>query len=326
MKVVHIHRQFKPGAFSIEALFSTIAAELRTEIEVIEYVAGYRSSVLIDAWRLRKMNADIYHVTGDINYIILLLPRKKTVLTVHDIGHFMLDLKGVKRWIYKWFWLLLPIRAAGTVTTISKKTAELVVKHLAISQSEFVTIGNCHNPVFKNIPRTFNSTCPVILQVGTRANKNVPRLIRSLKGIPCKLVLIGQLDDEIRQQLSDCGTDYENRVNISQAELVRAYVDCDIVAFISINEGFGVPIIEAQVNGRPLITSNIAPMSHVAGGEACLVSPFDVVGIREGFLKIINDNDYRHKIVSAGIKNAFQYSPQAISAKYLKLYQRMMYK
>ncbi|MBC7489459.1 MAG: glycosyltransferase [Glaciimonas sp.] len=322
MKVIHIHRQSKPGVFSIEELFHAVAAELREDIEVIEYEAGPRKSMLMDAWRIRKMKADVYHVTGDIHYMVLLLPWHKTVLTVHDIVHFLLDLKGIKRWLYKWIWLLLPIRTARAVTSISKTTVDRLVEHLGISRSKVIIIDNCHSPLFKQVPRAFNTACPVILQVGTRSNKNVPRLIAALRGIPCKLVLIGKLDESIQQQLNNCGTNYENRVNLSHAQIVQAYVDCDIVAFISLAEGFGVPIIEAQATGRPLVTSNIFPMIDVAGAAACLVPPTDLSGIREGFLRIINDDDYRSGIVAAGVLNAARYSPTAIRVRYLALYKR----
>ena len=89
MKVVIIYRQRLPGAHSIEELFHAVAGELTKEVEVIEYEASSPWLVLFDAWQLRKLKADIYHVTAAINYIVLLLPRKKTVLTVPDIGHYL---------------------------------------------------------------------------------------------------------------------------------------------------------------------------------------------------------------------------------------------
>lgn len=323
MKVVHIHRQFKPGAFSLEELFRTVAAELCKDIEVIEYEAGPRKSILRDAWRLRKMNADIYHVTGDITYMALLLPWRKSVLTIPDIGHFLFSLHGLKRWIYKWLWLVWPIRTARAVTSISKATEDNMVEHLDIARSHITTIDCCHSPLFRYVPRPFNSECPVILQVGTKPYKNVPRLIAALRGIPCKLVLIGQLDEPTRQQLAECGTDYENRINLTHEQIAQAYVDCDIVSFVSIGEGFGVPIIEAQASGRPLITANIPPMSEVAGNGACQVSPLNVSEIRDGILRIIGDADYRRQIMEAGLRNAARYSPQTISGQYLAFYERM---
>jgi glycosyltransferase involved in cell wall biosynthesis len=323
VKVVLIYRQRRLGTFSIEGLFHTIADELRKEIEVIEYEVSGRQAVLRDALNLRKLDADVYHITGDINYLILLLPRHKTVLTVHDIGHYLFGLSGIKRWIYKWLWLVLPIRWAATVTTVSKATTDNIVEYLDFDSKRLVTIDNCYSPLFRYKLRDFNLDCPVILQVGTKPYKNVPRLVSALKGIPCKLLLIGEIDEPIRNQLDVCETDYENRTNLTHEEIVQAYNDCDLVTFISIGEGFGVPIIEAQACGRPLVTADIPPMSDVAGPASCQVSPFDESEIRSAILRIINDEAYRVGVVKAGLQNAEKYSPQSIAKQYCTIYKRI---
>ena len=270
MKVVFIYRQQRQGVYSIEELFHTIASELGKQIEVVEYVAGSRSRLLLDAWRLRKLNADIYHVTGDIHYIVNLLPSKKTILTVHDIRHYLNDLKGIKRWLYKWIWLILPIRSARVITAISRETGEDIYKHLGITDMHIEVIENCHSAIFKRATKPFSAECPVILQVGTSPDKNVSRLVEALKGLHCRLVLIGRIDAELKQKLAECGVVYENHAGITHEELNRQYVKCDVVSFVSLGEGFGVPIIEAQAVGRPLITSNISPMREVAGDGAVL--------------------------------------------------------
>jgi glycosyltransferase involved in cell wall biosynthesis len=148
-------------------------------------------------------------------------------------------------------------------------------------------------------------------------------LIEALRGIKCQLVLIGQLDSALRQQLIKCGIDYVNHVDLTHEEISRHYAACDIVSFISLGEGFGVPIIEAQASGRPLITANVSPMREVAGDGACLVDPLDVSQIREGILRIMTDSDYRDQLVERGLRNATRYSPATISGQYLDLYRRL---
>lgn len=318
-----ICRRSRAGAYSIEELFHAIAREMSASAEVTEYRAGSRWSILRDVWRLRKMRADIYHVTGDINYFVLLLPRNKVVLTVHDIGHYLYGLRGLKRWVYKWLWLVLPIRAASTVTAVSKETRKNIVSHLNILGDRIETIENCHSAIFKPVSRPFNHACPVILQVGTKPYKNVPRLIEALRGIKCQLILIGHLDTALEQKLAQCGVNYVNLVDLSHEELYRQYVACDLVSFVSIGEGFGVPIIEAQAVGRPLVTSRVSPMQEVAGDGACLVDPLDVAQIRNGILRIIADSEYRDQLVERGLRNVAGYSPASISSQYLDLYRRI---
>ena len=323
LRVVLIYRKHREGAYSIEELFHTIAGELCKQVEVIEYETGTRWNMLRDAWRLRKLHADIYHVTGDINYLVHLLPIKKTVLTVHDIGHYLFGLSGIKRWLYKWLWLIFPIRRAGAVTSVSTETRENIVKHLGIADRRIDVIENCHSAIFKFVTKQFAVEYPVILQVGTKPYKNVPRLVEALKGLHCRLVLIGSLDEELKQKLAECGVDYENRVGLSHEELYKQYVECDIVSFVSIGEGFGVPIIEAQASGRPLITADVSPMREVAGDGACLAAPLDVSQIREGILRIIADSGYRDQLVERGLRNVARYSPATISGQYLDLYKRL---
>ena len=147
--------------------------------------------------------------------------------------------------------------------------------------------------------------------------------MEALKGLRCTLVLLGRLDEEIQKKLASCGTSYVNHVDLTEDEVRREYVNCDIVSFVSLGEGFGLPIIEGQATGRPVITADLSPMRDVAGDGACLVDPLDVDQIREGFNKIISDAAYRRQLVERGQRNVIRYSPATISGRYLDLYRRM---
>jgi len=319
LRVVLILRNHQEGFYSIEELFRTIAGELGKQVEVIVYETGSRWGTFRDVWRLWNLNADIYHVTGDIHYFALLLPHRKTILTVHDINHYLHDLRGLKRWVYKWLWLIWPIRVAHAVTSISRETRANIIRYLG-PLNHIEIIECCHSALLKHVERSFNIVCPVILHLGTAVHKNVPRLIEALRGIKCQLVLIGQLNIALREQLIESGIDYVSRVNLTHEEICQQYHDCDIVSFVSLAEGFGMPMIEAQASGRPLITSNLSPMSEVAGDGACLVDPMEVSEIREGILKIISDSGYRSLLVERGLLNAARFSPGTISGQYLDLY------
>lgn len=324
MKIVLIYRKSRPGGYSIEELFRTIAGEMRKYAEVIEYECGSRWALFTDLWRLWAMHADVYHITGDINWLGLLLPRANTVLTVHDIGHYLFGLTGIKRRIYKVLWLSWPMRAVRAVNAVSAATRENIVSRLGMPEHRIHLIENCHSAVFRPAPLQFNESCPRILQVGTKPYKNVPRLIEALHGIPCRLVLIGHLDKALISQLREHGVDYENYVDLSHDDIYQQYRQCDIVSFVSLGEGFGVPIIEAQAVGRPLITANLSPMREVAGAGACLVDPLDPTEIRNGIQKIIADADYRNRLIQEGFKNVARYTPAAIAAQYYDLYKKVI--
>ena len=71
-----IYRQRCDRGFSIEGLFQTVTSELNNQVDIIEYELGSRWSIFMDAWKLRKMGADIYHITGHDNYMVFFLLAK----------------------------------------------------------------------------------------------------------------------------------------------------------------------------------------------------------------------------------------------------------
>lgn len=324
MKLVLIYRKQRSDAFSIEELFKTIACALQKQVEVLEYEVGGRWNILRDIIKLRALKADVYHITGDVNYFIPFLPRGRTVLTVHDIGHLLYGLSGIKRKLYKLLWLTWPIRSATAVTCVSKETARNLSTHLKVPAGLPVVIQNCYSPLFQPVAKPFNSETPTILQVGTKSYKNVPRLVRALRGIRCRLVLVGKIDVELSKTLAEAGTEYINHVNLSHEALVREYVACDIVSFASIGEGFGVPIIEAQAIGRPLLTSDVSPLREVAGAGACLVDPLREASIRAGICRLSGDAAYRGELVEKGFANVQRFSARSVAERYLAVYRRVI--
>ncbi|HYC29383.1 MAG TPA: glycosyltransferase, partial [Chitinophagaceae bacterium] len=124
--------------------------------------------------------------------------------------------------------------------------------------------------------------------------------------------------------MQDNDIEFDYRSGLSDEEMVQAYVQADIIAFASTYEGFGMPILEGQATGRPVITSNISSMPEVAGNAACLVDPFDVTAIRAAFDKVITDDAYREKLIMDGLENVKRFSPQLIADKYLQLYKQMV--
>ena len=107
---------------------------------------------------------------------------------------------------------------------------------------------------------------------------------------------------------------------MTDKEIVEEYLNCDIVNFPSLYEGFGMPILEGQATGRVVITSNCSPMKEVAGHGAVLVNPMSVVSIREEYKKVIENFDFRNEVVKQGTINVANYRLENIVNCYLKVY------
>lgn len=324
MTVVHFIRKKRPFAnYSIEGLYKSIREELndKVKIEVVEcpfYSNGFFRRLFNCIYAAFKQK-DVNHVTGDVNYLNLFFRKSKNVITILDCG-LLERLTGLKKKIAKLFWFTIPIARAKYVIAISQATKDEILKYVKCPPDKIKVIHVPVSPVFKRFDKEFNKQKPVILHLGTAPNKNLSRLTQTLKGINCKLVIIGKLKNENITELDENNIDYENYSDLPIEEVYEQYKKCDMLAFVSTYEGFGMPIVEANTVGRPVITSNLLSMPEVAGNAALIVNPYNIDEIRNNILKIINDDDYRNSLIEKGFVNTNRFQLKNISDNYLKLY------
>ena len=266
---------------------------------------------------------DINHIVDDINYATFFLKKEQTILTIHDVMR-LNDSTGIRKTIFIWLWLKLPIASAAMITTVSNTTKNEILKYVNCPSEKIRVIHNCISPAFVPVKKEFNKARPVLLQVGVRHNKNFHRVIMAIEGIPCKLKIIGEPLKEALDLLKKCNIDFEYKSAISEAEVVQHYVECDILVFASLYEGFGLPIIEANTVERVIVASDV--LVEAANDSACFVDPLSIGSIRAGILKVINDDNYRETLIEAGRKNRERFNAPYISKQYAALYQEMYLK
>jgi glycosyltransferase involved in cell wall biosynthesis len=93
--------------------------------------------------------------------------------------------------------------------------------------------------------------------------------------------------------------------------------------FCSLFEGFGLPIIEAQAVGRPVITSRIPPMNDVAGDGALMVDPENVEQMRGAVERLVRDAGFRGSLIEKGYLNAERFRLGRIATQYAELYREV---
>lgn len=313
------------GQHSIERVFHGIRAALPGNIECDTLSCRFQGGVLGRIWNMiaaASHGSDVNHIVGDVHYLALALPGRRTLLTVHDCRS-MQGLTGWKRGLYRRIWLEWPARRCAIITVVSEKTKTELLRYASVPSDKVVIVPNPVPPEFGYCPRPFPTGCPRILQVGTADNKNLERIIRALAGVDCELDIVGPLSVAQRRSLAACPVPFRHANSLADGELVRRYEDSDIVIFASTYEGFGMPILEAQAIGRPLITSDLSPMREVAGRGACLVNPYDVESIRAGVLRVIYETNYRRELVAYGLTNTHRFAVAEIAAQYGRIYERL---
>jgi len=326
-KIVFVERKFYESV-SLERVFGQIEKNISREKFETSFVQLPYLSTLTGIVKnfifFKKPKADIYHITGHIHFIALILPKAKTVLTVPDLT-ILQARKGLRHFVIKKLFFDLPIKKLKYITAISEATKNEIVKHTNCEEKKIHVIDiPLQENLYLETEKKFNSDCPTILQIGTAPHKNIINLVKALKGINCHLRIIGKLNEKVLSELKTNQITFTNDFGLTEIEIKTEYEDADIVAFCSTIEGFGLPIIEAQAMQVPVITSNINPMKDVSGGAAMLVNPFDYLEIRKGIKEIINDGELRNTLVKKGLENIKRFEPKYIAGLYEELYQKIL--
>ncbi len=313
----------KVGQVSIELVFDEVRDRL-TRVDVDVFTSTHPNVGVLPRLRAiveaRRHQGDVTHMLGDSHYLDLLLRRSRTVLTVHDLEFLhRASNSRLKKLVYSWLWLRLPVWRASVITAVSTATRDDLIAVTGVKPERVRVIPNPVRDRFVPAPAPVpTNPRPVVLLVGTWPSKNLANTAAALRGMDVKVVLVGPMSDEHRRLFD--GVELENRVDLSDADMVSTVQGCDLLLFASLNEGFGLPIVEAQACGRPVVTSDREPMREVSGGAACLVDPTDVASIRAGVRRVLDDGAYREGLIAAGLANAHRFRPEPIARAYEEVY------
>jgi len=330
MKVIHFQR--KPVSekyFSIENSFAAIRKEMSSmgievNVAVCKYISQGFFPRLFNIIKATFLQGDVNHITGDVHYLNLFFDKKKTILTIHDCV-FMQHHSSLARAVLKLFWLTLPAKKSAYITCVSASTKEELLNYIDFPKEKILIIPTVvDSSLFSFSPNEFNKKCPTFLFIGTTPNKNLELVAKALKGITCLMIIVGEVSKETKAILAENGIHYQNEVGINNQRMAEIYQKADALLFPSTYEGFGMPILEAQLTGRAVITSNYSSMPEVAGESACLVNPFDAKSIREGVLKVMEDDNYRNDLIEKGKENVKRFEARKVAEMYVNLYKQMV--
>lgn len=325
MKITFFHWANNNGP-SIVRSFRPFIDKLKETDTITEYRVPYNGANPINMIKnilfvyKHRSKQGINHITGDIHYCILGLLGVKSVVTIHD-DYAMIKAPNFLNRIFKWiFWMYLPIKLADAIVCITEETKRKI-DCIVRNKKTIAITHHSINSSYHYTSKIFNKEKPIILQIGTDPQKNLEATIAALENIKCKLRVIKKMTTRQHQLANALHIDYSNAFNLTDKEILDEYIKSDIVVFPSLFEGLGLPILEGQSIGRPVITSNISPMNWVAGDGAILLQdPMNIKEYQDAILHLINDDSCRESIIKKGLKNVERFALTEAIERYKILY------
>lgn len=314
------------GANSIEEIFYSLKKYLDNDVDFIElpYDGASIMSMCKNILFAYRHRGDVNHISGEVHYIALGLGRK-TLLTIHDVQSIIKGNK-IEQFIKKWLWFKIPILIVRKVSVISHFTEKELTSLIPKAKSKISVVSN---PVtiqyapLASVEQFRNRGSKKILHIGTKPNKNLEGVLSAVNGLPIELTIVGRMSESQIQLAQELHINFKNSCNLPYAEILKLYSDSDVVTFPSFYEGFGMPIIEANAVGVPIIVGDIPVLHEVAKDAAYFVDPNSIASIREAILSLLENNVLREKLIKLGKENIKRFAPRTIAEQYKSLYNQL---
>ncbi|RPE08356.1 glycosyltransferase family 1 protein [Chitinophaga lutea] len=294
---------------------------------------------------IKKYKLDVLHCTANT---APLFPGVRTVITLHDV--IFLESVSFKGTAYQNFGNLyrravVPRAARGReLVTVSGYEQHNIAKALNIPASAVKVVHNGVSGMFapRTDPRQLAQirdkyALPekfVLFFANPAPKKNTPNVLaafawycRNHPDSSIKLVITDSSKTYIRQQISELkAEDILPRLQImdyiAYNDLPFVYSLATLYLYPSLRESFGLPLLEAQACGTPVITSNISCMPEIAGEAAIFVDPYNPVSIGEAITEALHNKDAVAGLYEKGINNARLYSWEAAAQKMCDIYEQ----
>ena len=222
-----------------------------------------------------------------------------------------------------------------------------MVRTLKVPEDKVHVIYEAPAPHFEPLPPSASAAMravreryrlpgPFVLYVGTiEPRKNLNRLFEAFRIVrrsgfqTHNLVLVGNRgwsDASVLASIERLGLTGVVRVlgYAPTADLVALYNLAEVVAFPSLYEGFGLPVVEAMACGTPVVTSPNGSLAEIAGGAAELVDPRHIESIAAGLVRVVADPERRAELRAAGLARAARFSWHSAAAQTRQVYEAVV--
>lgn len=291
---------------------------------------------------IRQLRLDVCHFT---NFVAPLRSPCPTVLTIHDMTLWLFRQHHTLRRVAAMRPIIpLAARRADAIITVSESARADIISILDLDPAKVHVVYEAASTEFHPLPAeearafvraSYGVQEPYVLYVGTlEPRKNLVRLLeayaslRHSKRSPHSLVLVGSRgwkEQPIfaaveRLQIRDA-VHFIGHVPLDH--LVALYNAATVLAFPSLYEGFGLPIVEAMACGTPVVTSPCGSLREIAGDAAELIDPLDVGSIADGLYHVACNPDHAAMLRSRGLDRASQFTWTEAARQTRQLYENV---
>jgi glycosyltransferase involved in cell wall biosynthesis len=259
----------------------------------------------------REEEADVLHCP---TYRGPLHPRVPLVVTVHDLA-VLRHPEAFNRWTRTYSPRLVPrvLRQARRVIAVSEFTRRELIELLDVPAEKIRVVPNAVGPDFTQDGEAASGD--YVLAVGTlEPRKNLERLVDAVRRTDKELRVVGARGwGSVKVE----GNGISWLGEVTDAELARLYRGASCVAYPSLYEGFGIPVLEAMACGVPVVTTRGTAMEEVADGAAVLVDARDAAEIAAGIERAELE---REQLVARGLERARAFRWDAVADATVRVY------
>jgi len=263
----------------------------------------------------------------------------KSVVTVHDLIFLRYPqfYSPIDAWIYRQK-TGYAVKNADMVVAISEQTRKDIMEFYRIDPAKIRVIYQGCQQVFqqpmeedtrRNLMARFNLPATFILNVGTiEPRKNLLNIVKAMKHLDTSLVVVGSETPYAREVKSYiAGSGLQSKViflkGLSSLELAAMYKSAAVFVYMSLFEGFGIPIVEALFSGAPVVTSKGGCFTEAGGPAAVYADPENVDEIKEAIQTVLCDHELRQSMRQKGFEHASRFTDENIGKNYMELYQEV---
>jgi glycosyltransferase involved in cell wall biosynthesis len=245
------------------------------------------------------------------------------VFALHDLNHlYVRDNSNAAKRAYYQMIIKPACHRASFVLTVSEYSRQDIRAWAKLSEDRIINVGNGVGPPFTPAGKVFQPGYPYFLYVGShKVHKNLPRLLKAyaISGVrsDIRLILTGEPDEEMVRHVKELAL--EGRVTFigspSDVDLSSYYRGALALVFPSLDEGFGLPPVEAMACGTPVLTSNICSLPEIMGDSGLAVDPLNTDAIADGIRRLAENSTLNADLRRKGLARAGQFTWQKTAAK-----------